>query len=132
MADLSLAAPALPAAVSPLAGVSTGDNSNGQSSATLLFSGAAAGAHEIPAATFVAALAPSSRLHALFSKSFASQADLDAALAALGFMHYAVGASAFALVPSVAVGTVGQPKAVITTTAATGSIRMSLAASVAA
>lgn len=128
MAALSLAAPALPAAVSPLAGVSTGDNSNGQNSQTLLFSAGSGGADTITSATFLAAIPVSSRLYALFNTTFATQADLDNSLAALGFMHVAYGASAFALVTAAP----GKPTATITTTGATGRIRLSLSASVSA
>lgn len=123
-----VAAPSLPAAVSPLAGVSTGDNSNGQNSVTLVFSTGSGGADTISNAVAIAAIPVASRLYTLFNTTFATQADLDASLAALGFQHYLAGASAFALVTAAP----GKPSITVTTTGANGRIKMSLSASVSA
>lgn len=124
----------MPAAVGPLAGVADGRNTNGQNAATVLFSGGSVGADAIPNATLVAAVPSYSRLAAIFNTAFASQADLDNALAALGFIAFAVGGTGFGLIPSVNPNPAitGKPEGVITTTAATGSIRMALSASISA
>lgn len=129
MAALTLAAPSMPAAVGPLAGVPDSGNVNGQNSASLVFGNGSTGADTIANAAFLGALPASSRLYEVFNTSFASQADLDAALAALGFQAIIVkGASALAFVTAAP----GKPTATCTTTGAAGIIRMSIAASVAA
>ena len=127
---LTLAAPSMPAAVGPLAGVKDGANVNGQNSASLNFANGAPGlADTIANAQFLAALPVDSRLYEVFNTSFASQANLDDALAALGFQCEIIkGATAGTL--AILTAAPGKPTATLTTTAATGTIRMSIAASV--
>lgn len=127
MAALTLTAPALPAAVGPLAGVADGGNVNGMNSASLEFAGGSTGADTIANADILAALPTGSRIREVFNTTFASQADLDKTLCALGFQGVTLkGGGALAFVTAAP----GKPTATITTTAATGYFRMALAASV--
>lgn len=113
----------MPAAVGPLAGLKDGANSNGANSAAYTFAGGAPGAGDtIANAELLKGVVSGSRLAAFLSTSFASQADLDGAIAALGVIASANGADAFRFVTAAP----GVPTATVTTAAATGAIRVSV------
>lgn len=126
---LTLTAAAMPAAVGPLAGVIDAANSNGGNSAAWTYAGGAPGAGDtIANAELLKGVSTTSRLYAFLSKSYATQADLDATIAALGVMVSAQSASSFRFVTAAP----GVPTATATTAVATGAIRVSIAASIAA
>ena len=126
---LTLTAAAMPAAVGPLAGVIDAANSNGGNSAAWTYAGGAVGAGDtIANAELLKGVSTTSRLYAFLSKSYATQADLDATVAALGVMVSTQSAAWFRFVTAAP----GVPTATATTAVATGAIRVSIAASIAA
>jgi hypothetical protein len=121
MAALTLTAAAAPVAV---ADVAVGANSNGTNSAAWTYAGGAPGAGDtIANAELLKGVSASSRLYAFFSKSYATQADLDGTVAALRVMSSGNGASALRFVTAAP----GVPTATVTTASATGAIGVSLA-----
>lgn len=117
---LTLTAAAAPVA---LAGLKVGANSNGSNSAGYTYAGGAPGAGDtIANAELLKGVATTSRLYSFLSTSFATQAALDAACAALGVMSDANGATAIRFVTAAP----GVPTATVTTVTATGSIRVSI------
>jgi len=126
---LTLTAAAMPAAVGPLAGVIDLANSNGANGAGWTYAGGAPGAGDtIASAELLKGVNANSRLYAFLTKSFATQADLDATVAALGVVVSTQSASAFRFVTAAP----GVPTATVTTAVATGAIRISIAASITA
>lgn len=124
MAVLTLTAASMPAAVGPLCGVPDFGNSNGDNSAAWTFSVVAPGAGDtITNAELLKGVVVGSRMRAFLSTSFASQADLDAAVAALGIIASGNGSSSLRFVTAAP----GVPTATVTTAAATGSIRVAMA-----
>lgn len=120
MAALTLTAAAAPVA---LAGLKAGANSNGANSAAWTFAGGAPGAGDtIANAELLKGVSTTSRLYSFLSTSFATQAALDAACAALGVISDGNGASAVRFVTAAP----GVPTATCTTAAATGSLRLSI------
>lgn len=123
---LSLTAASAPAA---LAGVPASSNSNGTNGAAWTYSNGAPGAGDtIANAELIKGVAVGSRLRAFLDTSFATQADLDAAWAALGGIASVNGGSALRLITAAP----GVPTATVTTAAATGSLRLAIAQSVGA
>ena len=123
---LTLTAAAAPAAI---AGIKSGANSNGANSAAYTFANGTPGALDtIDNTELKKGVSTTSRLYAFLDTSFATQAALDAAVAALGIMSDGNGASVVRFVTAAP----GKPTATCTTAAATGSLRVSLAASIGA
>jgi hypothetical protein len=121
---LTLTAAALPAAVGPLAGLKDLANSNGSNSAAWTYSGGAPGAGDtIANAQLLAGVSTTSRLYSFLSFNYATQADLDATIAALGVVVSTQSATALRFITAAP----GVPTATITTVAATGAIRLSIA-----
>lgn len=123
MAALTLTAAAMPAAVGPLCGVVDNANSNGDNSAAWTFAGGSTGADTIANAELLKGVATNSRLYAFLSKSFATQADLDGAVASLGIIASANGGSLFRFITAAP----GVPTATVTTAGASGAIRVAMA-----
>jgi len=122
-AALTLTAAATPAA---LAGVKSGGNVNGNNSAGYTFANGTPGAADtIANAELLKGVSTTSRLYAFLSRSYATQADLDAMAAGLGLVTQVNGGSAFRLITAAP----GVPTATVTTAAATGSLRLALGAS---
>jgi hypothetical protein len=125
---LTLTAAAMPAAAGPLAGVIDNGNSNGVNSAAWTFANGAPGAADtIANAQLLKGVATTSRLYAFLNRTWTDQAELDGAAAALGLNVSVNGGSAFYLITAGA----AKATATVTTAAATGSIRLSIAASIA-
>lgn len=126
---LTLTAAAMPAANGPLAGVVDGANVNGNNSAGYTYAGAAVpGAGDtIANAELLKGLDTGSRLYEVLNEVYASQADLDAAFAAVGLMAHVNGGSALRFVLDGASIPANKPGATVTTAAATGSLRISIA-----
>ena len=122
MAALTFTAAALPAAVGPLAGLKDLANSNGSNSAAWTFAGGSVGADTIANAELLKGVSTTSRLYAFLNNSFATQADLDATIAALGVNVSAQGGSLFRFVTAAP----GVPTATVTTAVATGAVRVSI------
>jgi hypothetical protein len=121
---LTLTAAAMPAVVGPLCGVVDNSNSNGTNSAAYTYAGGAPGAGDtIANAELLKGVSASSRLVVFLASSFATQADLDATIAALGIIVYTQSASSFRFVTAAP----GVPTATVTTAAATGAIRIAMA-----
>ena len=121
---LTLTAAALPAAVGPLAGLKDLANSNGSNSAAWTYSGGAPGAGDtIANAQLLAGVATTSRLYSFLSFNYATQADLDATIAALGVVVSTQSATGLRFITAAP----GVPTATITTVAATGAVRLSIA-----
>lgn len=121
---LTLTAAAMPAANGPLAGVIDGANVNGNNSAGYTYAGGAPGAGDtIANAELLKGLDAQSRLYEVLSESYADQASLDAAFAAVGLMAHVNGGSALRFITAAP----GVPTATVTTAAATGSLRISIA-----
>lgn len=123
MAALTLTAASMPAAVGPLCGVPDLGNSNGDNSAAYTFANGGPGADTIANAELLKGVVVGSRLRAFLSTSFASQADLDAAVAALGIIASGNGSSSLRFVTAAP----GVPTATVTTATATGSLRVAMA-----
>ncbi len=118
-----------PTSVNTLAGVAAGSNSNGVNSAAYTFAGGAPGAGDtIASVQLLKGVATNSRLYSFLSSSFVDQATLDAEIAALGIIVSSNGGSVFRFITAAP----GVPTATMTTAAATGSLRISLAASISA
>lgn len=128
MAVITLTAAAMPAAVGPLAGVVDDANSNGTNGAAYTFAGGAGAGDTITNTELKKGVAASSRLFALLDTNFASQADLDATVAALGFIASVQNGSTFRLLREA----VGGPSATVTAGGATGALRIAIAQSVSA
>lgn len=127
---LTLTAAAAPAAI---AGIKSGANSNGANSAAYTFANGTPGALDtISNANLKVGVSTTSRLYAFLDTVFANQAALDAAVAALGIMSDGNGASVVRFVPDGTSTPANKPGATCTTAAATGSLRVSLAASIGA
>lgn len=94
----------------------------GNNSGSWTFAGGSTGADTIANAELLKGLDAASRIYAVLSPSYATQAALDAALAAAGLLQSANGASLLRLVTAAP----GVPTATITTAAATGSLRIAL------
>jgi hypothetical protein len=121
---LTLTAAALPAAVGPLAGLKDLANSNGSNSAAYTYAGGAPGAGDtIANAELLKGVATTSRLYAFLSFSYATQADLDATVAALGVITNVNGGTALRFITAAP----GVPTATVTTAVATGAIRVACA-----
>lgn len=127
---LTLALPALPAANAGVAGIASGGNSNGVNSVSATFANGAPGAGDtIANAQFLAVMPAGSRLRELFSASYATVAAMNEAFAAAGLLTFVQdGGSALAFTNAAP----GVPTATMTTSAATGHIRISIAQSVGA
>lgn len=126
---LALTAAAMPAAAGPLAGVADAKNSNGGNSASYTYANGAPGAADtIANAELLKGVSTTSRLYAFLNRTYSDQAELDATIAALGVAVFTQGASLFYFVRQGG----GGPTATCTTATATGAIRISLGASVAA
>lgn len=124
MAALTLTAASMPATVGPLAGVADFGNSNGDNSAAWTFSGGAPGAGDtIANAELKKGAAITSRLYAFLNTTFATQADLDATVAALGILASGNGSSSLRFITAAP----GVPTATVTTAAATGALRVAMA-----
>lgn len=120
---LTFTAAALPAAVGPLAGLKDLANSNGSNSAAWTYAGGAPGAGDtIANAELLKGVATTSRLYSFLSFNYATQADLDATIAALGVVVSAQSAAGLRFVTAAP----GVPTATITTAAATGAVRVSI------
>jgi hypothetical protein len=121
---LTLTAAALPAAVGPLAGLKDLANSNGSNSAAWTYANGAPGAGDtIANAQLLAGVSTTSRLYSFLTFSYATQADLDATIAALGVVVSTQSATGLRFITAAP----GVPTATITTVAATGAIRLSIA-----
>jgi hypothetical protein len=117
---LTLTAAALPAAnVSLALGVASGANSNGDNSAGWTFAGGASGAGDtIANAELLKGVATTSRLYSFLSQSYATQAALDAALAAVNASVTVNSGTSFRFITAAP----GVPTATVTTAAATGAL----------
>jgi hypothetical protein len=117
---LALTAAALPAAnVNLTLGLASGANSNGDNSAGWTYANGAPGAADtITNVELLKGVATTSRLYAVLSQSYATQAALDAALAAVNASVTVNGGSVFRFITAAP----GVPTATVTTAAATGSI----------
>ena len=133
---LTLTAPAVNAAVAGLQPAANASgrlvNANGGNSAGYLFSnGSSQAGDTIANAELLKGVPVNSRLYQFLTTAFASQADLDAAIVALGMQaHYTLpmltavpACSLLQFAPTVVTGV---PKATLTTSAATGSFRISM------
>jgi hypothetical protein len=118
MAVLTLTAASMPATVGPLAGVADGGNSNGDNSVSYVSSNGAGAGDTIANAELVKGLSTNSRLYAFLNFNFQSQADLEAAQAALGINVSVVGGSVFRFITAGP----GKPTATLTGVAATPAI----------
>lgn len=123
MAALTFTAAALPAAVGPLAGLKDLANSNGSNSAAYTYAGGAGAGDTIANVELLKGVATTSRLFAFLSFSYATQADLDATVAALGVINSVNGGTALRFITAAP----GVPTATVTTAAATGAIRVACA-----
>ncbi len=112
-------------AASAIAGVKAGGNSNGQNSMAWTFANGAPGVGDtIANAQLLTGVDTQSRLYEFLNTSYATQAALDATMAALGFQAFMNSASAFYLTTAAP----GKPTATCTTSAVTGTLRVSIAA----
>lgn len=126
MAVLTTTPASMPAAVGPLCGVPDNANSNGDNSVAYVTSNGAGAGDTIANAELLKGLSTNSRMYAFLSRNFASQADLDAAAAALGFNASVMNGSMFHLVREA----VGGPSATLTGVAGQASVvRLSLSQS---
>ena len=120
---LTLTAAAAPAASAGVADLRSGSNFNGINSAAWTYAGGAPGAADtIANAELLKGVDVRSRLYTFLTKVYADQAAVDADMAALGISYFANGASNFLFV---AAG--GVVDATITTVAAAGMLRLSMA-----
>lgn len=94
----------------------------GNNSGSWTFAGGSVGADTIANAELLKGLATDSRIYAILSASYTTQAALDSALAASGLLLSANGGSLLRLVTAGP----GVPTATVTTAAATGSMRIAL------
>ena len=111
-------------AAAAIAGVGIGKNSNGGNSMAWTYANGAPGAADtIANAQLLTGLSTTSRLYQFLNASYATQAALDATAAALGLNVNVNGGSAFYLTTAAP----GKPTVTLTTAAATGSLRLSIA-----
>ena len=126
-AAVTLTAAAMPAANAGVAGIKSAGSANGANSAGFTFSGGTPGALDtIDNANLIKGSAVTSRIYAFLNASYASQADLNAAIAALGVTVDTFDASTFRFITAAP----GKPTATLTTIAATGALRISVGASI--
>ena len=126
MAALTFTAASNPAA---LAGVPASGNSNGSNSAAWSFTGGSGGVDTVANAELLKGVSVDSRLYAFLSKSYATQADLDQTVAALGVLASGSNVAGVRFVTAAP----GVPTAsVATISVAGGAVRVSLAASISA
>jgi hypothetical protein len=125
---LTLTAAALPSAnAASVLGVAASGNVNGDSSAGWTFAGGASGAGDtIANAELLKGVPANSRLYSFLSQSYLTQAALDNAVAALGLVVNANGASSLRLITAAP----GVPTATVTTAAATGALVLKIGQSV--
>ena len=125
---LTLTAAALPTAnASRILGIAASGNSNGDSSAGYVFSNGAPGAADtIANAQLLVGVNAGGRLYNFLSQSYATQADLDNAIAAVGLVVNLNSATTFRLITAAP----GAPTATVTTVAATGALRLEIGQSV--
>ncbi len=125
---LTLTAASFPAAnVSLVLGVASTSNSNGDNSAGWTFANGAPGAGDTVAnAQLLVGVPTTSRLYSFLSQSYATQAALDNAIAAVGLVVSSNSASAFRLITAAP----GVPTATVTTAAATGALVLKIGQSV--
>lgn len=127
---LTLAVPSMPSAIAPLAGVYPGANSNGTNAVSATFSNGASGAGDtISNTALLGVMAAGTRIREVFAPSYATVAAMNEAFAAVGLIAV-VNDGGSALVFTNAAP--GVPTATMTTSAATGHIRISIAQSVGA
>ncbi len=113
-------------AAAAIAGVKAAGNINGNNSAGYTFAGGTPGALDtISNAELLKGVPTVSRLRTFLATSFATQADLNAAIAALGIIVFTHDASTFRFITAAP----GVPTATLTTIAATGAIRIALGSS---
>lgn len=105
-----------------LAGVLAGRNSNGDSSAAWTFSTGSNGVESIPNAQLLAGVSSRSRLYAFLSRSYASQAELDSYIAALGISIHVSGGTSCRLITAGSAA----PTITFTSTATSGYVRLSV------
>ena len=123
VAALTFTAAAAPAASAGIAGLRTNSNFNGINSAAWTYAGGTPGAGDtIANAELVKGVDVRSRLYTFLTKVYAAQADVDSDMAALGMNVFVNGGAAFLFL---AAG--GAVTAQMTTVAAAGMIRLSMA-----
>ena len=125
---LTRTAAAMPSANATLQlGVASGANSNGDNSAGYTFANGAPGAADtIANAELLKGVATTSRLYSFLSQSYLTQAALDATVAAVGLVVSTSSGSLFRLITAAP----GVPTATITTSAATGALRIEIGQSI--
>ena len=129
MAALTFTAAAMPAANAGLAGVASGANSNGVNGAAYSFTGGSGGADTASNAELLKGVSTSSRLYSFLSTSFATQADLDQAAAALGIVASGSNVAGIRFVTAAP----GVPTATVATiSVAGGAVRISISQSISA
>lgn len=119
---IALTAAAAPAAI---AGIKSGANVNGVNSAAYTYANGAGALDTIDNTELKKGVSTTSRLYAFLDTSFATQAALDAAVAALGIVVSSNGGTAFRFVTAAP----GKPTATMNGAVATGSLRIALGAS---
>ena len=139
---LTLTAPAVNAAVAGLQPAANASgrlvNANGGNSASYLFTLGSSGAGDIIAnAELLKGVPVNSRLYQFLTTAFASQADLDAAIVALGIraeynFPTLTALPACSLLQFIPTAVTGVPKATLTTSAAGGAFRVTMPSSVSA
>lgn len=123
MAVITLTAASNPAIANTL--LKTAGTSNGNNSAGWTYAGGVGAADTIANAEFLKGLPTKCRLRTFFETIFATQLELDAAVAALGVNISTNGGTLVRLITAAP----GVPTATITGTIATGSLRISLGSS---
>ena len=127
MAALTFTAAAMPAALNGLAGVAAGANSNGVNGAAYSFTGGSGGADTAANAELLKGVAASSRLYSFLTTSFATQAALDEAAAALGIVASGSNVAGIRFVTAAP----GVPTATVATiSVAGGAVRLSISQSI--
>lgn len=94
----------------------------GNNSVSYSFSGGSTGADTVSNAELITGLDANSRIAALLTPSYATQAALDQAIAEAGVIQSANGGSLFRLITAAP----GVPTATVTTAGATGALRIAL------
>lgn len=123
------AALAFTAASAPIAlpGIKLAGSANGQNSAGWTYANGTPGAADtIANAEFLKGLPTVSRIRTFFATSYATQLELDQAMAAIGLMFSSNGGDLIRLITAAP----GVPTGTMTTAAATGSIRCSIGHSI--
>jgi hypothetical protein len=127
MAVLTFTAAAMPVALDGLAGVASGANSNGVNGAAYSFTGGSGGADTAANAELLKGVATSSRLYSFLTTSFATQAALDQAAAALGIVASGSNVAGIRFVTAAP----GVPDATVATiSVAGGAVRLSISQSI--